>query len=178
MIKIYIFSLTILINLFAYAQENLEVKNVLDASKNGNIEQLKIILKKSNNGINLKDKNGNTALIISTMAKNKKIISLLISSKANLELKHTKSGKTALMYASQLGSLDVVDMLLNAGANINNKDADGDTALGWALEAKGENLKIIKKLLDAKVDINNRGYRKKTPLALASEYQKENVVKL
>lgn len=165
-----------IIFLTPFINSQTEIKNLIDASRSGNIDDVKIILKQENININAQDKEGNTALIISSQNGHKEIVATLIAAKANLETKNTQ-GRNALMFATLNAHLDISKMLLAGGADVNSKDAGNDNALGWALESKdNENEKIIQLLIDAKVDIDNQGYYNKTPLLLACGYKKRKAL--
>jgi ankyrin repeat protein len=63
------------------------------------------------------------------------IVELLLGRGADPNLKSDEE-TTALMCAAGKGDLRMVDALIHHGAEINARDAEGETALSWAMEAK------------------------------------------
>jgi ankyrin repeat protein len=126
-------------------------------------------------GVNLdvRDNDGNTALMIAFEAGNDKASKLLIDAGANLDIRDN-TGKTALMLAAEKGEFDVVDALIVAGANLNIRDNAGKTALMLAA-AKGL-VDLVRILIVAKANLNIRDNDGKTALMLAAEEGRADVV--
>jgi ankyrin repeat protein len=70
--------------------------DLIDASKEGDIEKVTELLKKDN--VNLKNKSGNTALILASKNNYIAIVDLLLKAGAKVD-KQNKNGYTALMGA-------------------------------------------------------------------------------
>ena len=64
------------------------------------------------------------------------VVTLLLNSNANPNVKEKHHGRTALMYASKFGKFEVVQLLLElGGADVHKKDKkDGWTAFTYASE--------------------------------------------
>ena len=119
--------------------------------------------------VNLKDKDGVTALMIAGMRANAKTVLTLLDAGADVNAK-ANNGATALMMAGMrpgsprlLGwsserfqsgqdNTETVQALLNAGADVNAKDQDGVTAL--MIHGARANRENVQALLDAGVDVN------------------------
>jgi len=119
-----------------------------------NTARVKLLLDKGAN-TNLRNKKGETALMLAAYRGYTDIASLLLDKGADIEAKNA-DGRTALMIASTAvidfkdnnrNFLNLVKLLLNKGANINVKDKKNNTALSLATRYKHK--KIIS-LLTAK----------------------------
>ncbi|KAK3235336.1 hypothetical protein CYMTET_54454 [Cymbomonas tetramitiformis] len=120
--------------------------------------------------VNLRDKNGETALLTLVSIEHGKlhplssetaeaktaILSLLLEHGAETDVVMRQNGYTALMYAAQAGNLEHVMMLIEAKANVNIKGQKGDTALKLASKFKsgnqtdkGRSQMIVKALIEA-----------------------------
>ena len=97
--------------------------------------------------INVKDKNGNTALFHAASKGKVVITNILLGAGADVNLKN-KRRNTPLMIAVWYGHTDTVDVLLNTGADVSVINKRGWTALKIASKAIG-NKKIARMLLDA-----------------------------
>jgi ankyrin repeat protein len=69
--------------------------------------------------------------------------------------------------ASQNGHLEVVQALIHAKANVNDKAADGVTAL--MIASQNGHLETVRTLLAAKADVNAKDVKSGTALVVASE---------
>ncbi len=94
--------------------------------KDGDIDNIKLLLKKSNLNINVKDNNEwKSPLHIAVKEDNLLITKLLLSSKNKTHLNinsKDKTLKTPLHFAVQIGSLNLVKLLLENGADPNIRD--------------------------------------------------------
>jgi hypothetical protein len=85
--------------------------------------------------VNAQDENGATALMYASRfcvdsRAAERIVKLLIDNEADVNLKDAK-GRTALMLSWT--TPEIAERLLKAGARVNDRNADGQTALGCAL---------------------------------------------
>ena len=82
--------------------------------------------------VNLKDNEGNTALMIACCAGNARIVEHLcycchgVLTQLNLQ---DKNGRTALMRSCEVESTECMTILLNSGAQIDTEDNEGKTVL-------------------------------------------------
>ncbi len=96
--------------------------------------------------INVKDKNGNTALLHAASNGKVEITKILLNAGTDVNAKN-KRRNTTLILAVQYGHIDTVETLLNAGADVSAKNKRGWSALKVASKAIG-NKKIARMLLD------------------------------
>ncbi len=82
--------------------------------------------------INLKDRDGNTALMLASIARWAEGVNLFVRVKAQPDLQN-RLGETALLMAVQGRDLQIVEMLLTAGASPDISDNSGRTARDAAL---------------------------------------------
>lgn len=108
--------------------------------------------------LNIKNKEGVTALIYASTFDNIKIVKLLIASGANLNLKN-EEGNTALIWVSIKNNIKMTKLLIESGADLNIKNDDGKLAVNYyknkkifdptymKLKKREENLNKILKLI-------------------------------
>jgi uncharacterized protein len=97
-------------------------------SEHGDVEKVVSLLEQPGIDVNVKNKNGQTTLIIASRCGRTKIVAMLLENGADVDAKDN-NGQTALMQASASGRTEIVQMLLNKGADVNAKDNMGYTAL-------------------------------------------------
>jgi ankyrin repeat protein len=100
------------------------------------------LLNKNNNiqkYINLKDKNGMTALMFAAWKGNVDNVKFLIDNGADIDAQDN-DGETALITACNFGKTDVIKTLISNKVNANLIDKNGWTALKWAHEQTNSNL--------------------------------------
>lgn len=154
-----LFSLAMLIGLFAFAEETAsdvefavnkagnkaeetslkEEIPLINAVRAGNAKQVKKLIK-SGADVNAKDDEGKTALMWASMYGHNDMIKFLIKNGADVNAKDN-NGNTALMFASKYGHDDIVKLLTEAGADANIKNNEGKTAADIAAEREKENNK-------------------------------------
>ncbi len=142
--------------------------------------------------VNLKDKNGLTALMHSASVPEN--VKLLLEKNADVNAQ-TEEGMTALIYAAAHGSVKAVQQLLQAKADANAKTKDGITPLiaaagGWdvldgkdhvagAIYSGGKiHTQIGKMLLDAGAKVNAKTKDKKTALSWAMQKNRTELADL
>ena len=156
------------------------IENIIDALKSNDTNRANSILKDGKAGINAKDKNGNTALMLASSYGHLEIVKLLVESGADINAKnndgdnslmsffnspiryspHSYSGEAAIAV-----KYEGVKYLLENGADINSKDKYGNTALMLASEFG--RLEIVKLLVENGANINIKNKKCKTALDLA-----------
>ena len=107
-------------------------KEFLNACEEGDLERVKQLLERGAD-VNVRDKDGETALMIVSWYGKKEIAELLIKNGIDINAKDNL-GRTALMYASWYGHNEVVKLLLENGADVNAQDEDDITALMYAFK--------------------------------------------
>lgn len=154
---------------------------LLDASKNGDLVQVKTLLSQStpisNDGlchgitdrsslVHFQNANGNTALVMAAQYGHSEIIRFLLQMGADIGIL-TNYGQTALMFASTWGHSEAVRLLIQCGADTNIKDINGNTALMFA-SAHGH-LGVVQLLTQAGANVNIKDKDEQTALMLASK---------
>ena len=114
----------------------------------------KIIAKDAD--VNVRDKSGDTALMIACIYRNTHVALALLESKdIEVDLANNR-GKTALHQASRYEMLSIVEELIEKRADVNKQNEDGYTALFWACFVKNTDIALA--LLESKnidVDLAN-----------------------
>jgi ankyrin repeat protein len=146
------------------------------------VEIFKLLLQYPNvaEGVNIKNRDGETALIIASAEGHIEKVKLLLDVSIISVNIQDGDGYTALMRASYMGQVEIVKLLLEypstpEGVNIQN--IDGDTAL--ILASKEENVEIVKLLLNVVADgINIQNNDGETALTIVcyedDEYEEYN----
>lgn len=94
-------------------------------------------------GINLKDKDGLTPLMIASEIRDTALVNLLLKKGASIK-ERSNRGKTALHIAAQSNSEDIVTILLRHGADMNAMDLNHKTAL----TSRFVDLRVVEVLLE------------------------------
>jgi ankyrin repeat protein len=149
-------------------------EELLEASRIGDIEKVKKLLKKGAD-VNAKDNYGFTPLHDAAFFGRIEVVKLLIEKGANVNAKDNL-GSTPLHLAAIIRRIEVVKLLIEKGANVNAKDNVGWTPLHWA--AFAGHIEVVKLLIENGAYVNatdNDGF---TPLHLAANNGHIEVVKL
>ncbi|MBO8138709.1 MAG: ankyrin repeat domain-containing protein [Desulfotomaculum sp.] len=119
------------------ARHELEKKNIeysekafLEQAHSGKTENVKLFVQ-AGMKTDVKDHNGNTALMLAALEGHKDTVKLLLEKGADVNEKNNL-GKTALFYAATEGHKEIVELLIDKGADINIKAENGRTALDYA----------------------------------------------
>ncbi|KAK8120000.1 uncharacterized protein PG998_004626 [Apiospora kogelbergensis] len=96
--------------------------------------------------------------------------------KAGADPHGMSSGKMPLVSAAKGRNTKAVEVLLGSGVKIDCADAEGRTALGWAVSA--EDLDIIRVLYGHNANLDFLDGRKQAAISLAAQYGKEKSVRL
>jgi len=150
-------------------------ETLIVASKEGNIEIVKLLLDKGAN-VNAKDKRDGTALMIACVKGYQTIVELLLDNKgADVNAKNNK-GDNALMFTSMTGYQTIVELLLDKGADVNVTNQAGETALIAA--SKEGNIEIVKLLLNRYANVDAKDKDGLTALMFASMTGYQTIVEL
>lgn len=88
-----------------------------------------------------------SALMAAVVKGNEKIVKLLISHKADVNIKD-ENNNTALLYAVLFNQTEIAAQLLAAGANPHHKDIQGNKALDYAILKQNEQfIKLLSQYL-------------------------------
>ncbi|KAL7805230.1 hypothetical protein V8C44DRAFT_352281 [Trichoderma aethiopicum] len=99
--------------------------------------------------IDARDRNGNTALLLSLFHGHEEIAELLIEAGANINARDS-DGQTALLIAVRFEHEDLVRILIDKGSDVDAKDYYGNTA--WTMARRNVNMYILKLLIEAGAD--------------------------
>ena len=100
---------------------------------------------------------GETPLLLAAIFGRAEAMRLLLEAEADIYSTTEVSRRTALMWSVNVpNALELVDLLLKAGVDVNSRDADGRTALHYALDlfSFSKAKKLLEVLLEAGADIN------------------------
>jgi uncharacterized protein len=101
------------------------------ASRNGNLNTLKLLLYTGAQVNQIAEDRGSNALFDSALIRNKEIVKALIEAGADVNIQ-SKDGQTALIVVVGAGDEDIVELLVKAGADSDIKDALGVSARKYA----------------------------------------------
>jgi ankyrin repeat protein len=167
-IVLYLFaSITFIGN--AHADAQLDLFRAARADNAGGVERL------LERGVdpNVRDDQGQTALLVAMREPSPKVVEVLIASpKVNVELRNSKD-ESPLMLAALKGQQDVVMKLIARDADINKP--------GWAplhYAATNGHVAIMKVLLEKHAFIDAQSPNGTTPLMMAAMYGSSEAVKL
>jgi ankyrin repeat protein len=114
-------------------------------------------------GINAKDRDGNSALMLAVKNNDEPLVKQLVIMGADVAAKNN-AGEIPLIVAINMGSVPVVNALLNGGADVATKDRFGDSALACAID--GGYVSVVQALVKTgHADVNTKN-RIGTPLLI------------
>ncbi len=116
--------------------------------------------------VDVRDRNGDTALIRSIRTGNHTVVQILLENAADVNLR-AKTTETPLIMASRTGDVEIVKMLLSFGADVNARDEHGRTALIAAVISLHPAITDL--LINGGANMNVRDDDGKTALAIAAE---------
>ena len=100
---------------------------LLDAAKDGKVEEVKALLK-TDIDINLTNVDGNNALWFGCFKDNREIVDLLVE--AGIDINNLNdNGVSVMMYVASSGKEEMVKLLLEHGADISLENVDGFKAI-------------------------------------------------
>jgi len=155
----------------AFAEQTEDEVDLLRAVQNDYASAVKTLLARGVNP-NIRDANGETALIIAMRYESLKVADLLMD-QSGIDLEaHAPNGNTALMMAAFRNNQAAVLDMLQRGAQVNQK---GWTALHYA--AAAGSTAIVRILLEHHAYIDAESPSGMTPLMLAAREGQEDVVR-
>jgi hypothetical protein len=149
-------------------------QNLLDASRDGDLEKAKRALENGAN-VNFKWDYGTTPLHQASQNGHDAVVSLLLDNGANVHVKGFL-GMTPLHRASWEGYEFVVFLLLDKGADVNAINKSGNTPLHCASENGKE--AVVSLLLKKGANVHARNYDGDTPLRWASVLGHKAIISL
>lgn len=118
------------------------------AAREGSNQALAVLLNARGVNINLRAKNGDSALMIAAYKKNKIAVEMLLAKGAKVN----NDGWTALHYAAAAGDTEIIQLLLKKSAEVDAPSPNLTTPLMMA--AGSGNIYAVKAILDAGADLN------------------------
>ena len=140
------------------------------AVREGSMQVLPVLLNARGINLDLRAKNGNTALMIAAFKKNKPAVEALLAKGAQVN----NDGWTALHYAAASGDTEIVQLLLKKSAEVDATSPNMTTPLMMA--AGGGHIYTVKALLDAGADLNLANEQGLTALDFAKKGEFQDIV--
>jgi ankyrin repeat protein len=150
------------------------------ACTKGPVEVVQILLlpgAKKGQGLDERDKNGETALHHAATGGHKRVVSLLLKKGAKASKKDQWS-RTPLMLACREGHLEVVEVLFEARKGLGLEETDGDGRRALHCAAIGGHKEIVTFLLSKGAQANARDEDGSTPFMLACWKDRLEVVQI
>lgn len=147
---------------------------VFEISRNGSLEQIEKLYSKSPEVINIKNERGHTPLILACYNGNVSVAKFLIARVHDVN--DTSDDGSALMAATVKGQTELVKLLLEKNADPNLTDANGTTALHYAVMFEQE--QIIKSLLNYGAKANIKNGSNQTALEIAKIKNNQKILEI
>lgn len=135
-------------------QLNFVSKNIIEATKMGNLNAIKCLINLGYD-LNIQDVNNDTALIWASYNNYNNIVKLLLDAGADPN-KQNRHKETALSYAVLNGNIDILSLLLISNADKSLKNEADLTVIDCANIKQTEILTQIKKLEDNITDLTHK----------------------
>jgi ankyrin repeat protein len=149
-------------------------ESIFEVARSGNVEQLKELMKDHPDCINEKNKDGYSPLILACYRSNNPVAIFLIENGA--EINENSPMGTPLMAAVVKGNAEIVTLLLNKKADVNIADANGTTALIYAVQFN--NKTMLSLLLKHNADKSHKDKDGKTAFEHAVFAGNEDIINL
>lgn len=134
--------------------------DIFDACRQGNIEKVKELYEENPDVITTSDFKGFTPIVLATYNNQPEVVDFLLEKGAKIDSEDGEN--SALMGVAFKGYTEIARKLIETGANVNQRNANGATALTFA--ATFGHIDIAKMLLKKGADIYVPDSRGKTPL--------------
>ena len=149
-------------------------QDIFDIARKGTVEAVKTIMKQNPGAIDSISREGFSPLILACYRGNIDVAKFLI--KEVKDINGNSSMGTPLMAAVVKGNKEIVEVLLDNKANPNLTDANGTTALIYAVQFNY--ISIVKLLLDFKADKSKIDDKGKTAFEYAAFSNNEEIINL
>ena len=148
-------------------------KSLHDATRDGDISQVKLHISRGTD-VNMKDKQGTTALYWAALYRRLDIARLLLETGADVNLKNSQGGVAPLHTGAD--RTDLAKLLIAEGADVNAKTDQRWTPLHFAARfGYDEKAKL---LVSKGADVNAKEQRNWTPLHFAARFGHKEIVEL
>jgi ankyrin repeat protein len=143
---------------------------LMRASRQGDYRVALMLVKDFKADLNLRDKEGMTALLWAARFNQTEVMNILLGGGADAKCK-TNTGENALMLAGEYGKTELLERLIGAGLDVNAQDSKGNTALMNAAECG--NTEMVRVLMDNGADVNIKNKEQKTALDFVSGWDSQ-----
>ena len=171
MVKKYFSLILIVLSFSSFAQGE---TTVFDIARTGTVEQITSLFKQNSKIVNATNDAGYSPLILACYRGNIEVAKFLIKNGADVNA--NSSMGSPLMAAVVKGNIEVVNLLLEKRADVNVTDANGITALIYAVQFR--NAEIVKILIDHKADKTHVDKEGKTAFEYAVFTGNESIINL
>ena len=143
--------------LFSFSSFAQESKTIFDVARSGTLTEANKLFQQNPKVVNEVNDAGYSPLILACYRGNTEVAKFLINNGADLN--YNNSMGTALMAAVVKNNVEIANLLLDKNVDVEQTDANGTTALIYAVQFK--NIGFVKLLLSknankGKVDINGK----------------------
>jgi len=143
---------------------------LMQAARERSMEVLPVLLSARGINLDIRAKNGDTALMIAAFKKHKTVVEMLLAKGAQINTE----GWTALHYAAAAGDTEIVQLLIKKSAEVDAASPNLTTPLMMA--AGSGNIYTVKALLDAGADLNLANEQGLTAIDFASRGSHQDIV--
>lgn len=150
----------------------------LDAASKGNAREVERYINSRGN-LNVKDRSGNTALILASINNHSEVARILLSARPDLNVRNNDN-RTALMYAAEKGNNEIVRQLVAYQADTSGQVKSGKFA-GYSalmLATAGRHTEVVRMLVAAQANPNVKADGGWTALLIASENGSTEIVRM
>lgn len=158
---------------------NIDVNKIFDFSKNGDINQIKLLI--NNKGadvvINLTNKLNMTPLYIACEHGHDDVVDLLLNNGAAVDIAEMHGQKTPLHISCLKNNFNIVLKLILKGADVNKASEDGSTPLFFACFSDNNGV-VPRMLLHNHANINQPRHDGMTPLFVACAKRNNMLVQM
>ncbi len=159
---------------FLALTSTLMATDILEATREGNLEQVRSLLNEDATSVNSSNDRGSTALNLASESGQIQIVKLLLDSGADIEAVDI-DGDSPLMGAAYKGQPHIFLLLISRGANTAILNVSENGILHYA--AIGGSVEIAQLALAAGSDINAQNYEQSTPLLMAAARNRQETVR-
>lgn len=129
------------------------------------------------NGVDTRDENGKTALMLAAWIGDAKLVASILAMGADVNLED-RLGSSVLQFASKQKNIEVLNLIAHSGVDLDKKERDGYQQSAIFTPAKVGNIPVLTFLLDAGANPDITDKFKMTALQWAAQEGKTESIKL